>query len=663
MSSASHNPLPFPQDYFRRLLEEAFDTAPFLNYGLYGDPREPDYASSVASQTISLHQAQQELAEYFRQAAIARISSHSDKLLQILVSGPTLGGLATFLATPPDLTSNIAGQGPQENINDRLAVHWLMGRNAQQTKAGSHPLVTSYAADLLEFDGRIDAPKAFDVIILEGSTRYLDHLALLQKSHQILASDGCLMIAGEFLRDDSRIERSELANLTSFRQLAQRLGFQIIEELDATVGAQKSLQAFTQIQRQYGERINEFAADVQVMEINRLNKIAAEFSSQRRSFRVFQLGFSDQPLGEYPGAEYGDVSQLSGSEIRQVFEKSFNVEFDLALWRWKYLLGNGKCVFARVKQDSGKPTSSEDQSELAEDTIVAHYGGAPRHIEYFGKPSMAIQVCDVMVLPGKRQHYGKRSLFFKVATTFLEREIGNTVGHLLGFGFPNQKAMNIALRLGLYDKTDDFVEVVYSESRMPDQNQAYGGWSLTLVNVDDEVQRQTINQLWEEMKADHKEGIVGVRDSSYVDYRYFKHPLNPNGDRGDEKYRVALLHGHEHQSLIVLRWHEQSWLLMDLICAESEIVKGLTGLQALLVQNRLSESLELDPSHPALRQQATGIQLKLWITKGKLDLVQTNSSQVNELGIEIPCNSWNPGPSPEVLYGKWWLTAGDMDFL
>jgi hypothetical protein len=32
------------------------------------------------------------------------------------------------------------------------------------------------------------------------------------------------------------------------------------------------------------------------------------------------------------------------------------------------------------------------------------------------------------------------------------------------------------------------------------------------------------------------------------------------------------------------------------------------------------------------------------------------------LGIEIPCNSWNPGPPAELLYGKWWLTAGDMDF-
>jgi hypothetical protein len=55
--------------------------------------------------------------------------------------------------------------------------------------------------------------------------------------------------------------------------------------------------------------------------------------------------------------------------------------------------------------------------------------------------------------------------------------------------------------------------------------------------------------------------------------------------------------------------------------------------------------------------------LKFWLTKGQLDALGGASYSVHDLGIEIPCNSWNPGPAADLLYGKWWLTAGDMDFM
>ena len=55
--------------------------------------------------------------------------------------------------------------------------------------------------------------------------------------------------------------------------------------------------------------------------------------------------------------------------------------------------------------------------------------------------------------------------------------------------------------------------------------------------------------------------------------------------------------------------------------------------------------------------------LKFWLTREWQKRLQLPDVAVQELGIEIPCNSWNPGPSSKVLYGAWWLTAGDMDFV
>ena len=75
----------------------------------------------------------------------------------------------------------------------------------------------------------------------------------------------------------------------------------------------------------------------------------------------------------------------------------------------------------------------------------------------------------------------------------------------------------------------------------------------------------------------------------------------------------------------------------------------------------------MKPAISILKQELgsdeVGAVLRFWVTSSGKDKVLTADAIVNELGIEIPCNSWNPGPSAEVLYGAWWLTAGDMDFI
>ncbi len=305
-----------------------------------------------------------------------------------------------------------------------------------------------------------------------------------------------------------------------------------------------------------------------------------------------------------------------------MFTASFGVEFNPELWRWKYQLGQGRCVLAR--QTPGGP-------------VVAHYGGAPRRIRYFGQPELAIQVCDVMVMPGERRRYGKQSLFFKTAATFLEREIGYNVEHLLGFGFPNQKAMNIAKRLGLYQKTDDFVEVVYARPESPG---AMPEVTLQAFTMDSPTDQQALNELWQRMGPGFVGGIIGVRDSAYVQYRYHQHPAA-------SRYQCFWLHVAEQGPLafVVLKQHNDNWLLMDIVCPESAVKQVLQALCQWAAQQ---------PQSPLLM---------LWVTRGWLEQVLLPAASVNALNIEIPCNDWNPGPKAQDLYGRWWLTAGDMDFM
>lgn len=465
-----------------------------------------------------------------------------------------------------------------------------------------------------------------DGLLVEGSINYLDQLTLLTRIRSVLKDEAYLFLFGENLDDDSRIERSPLANLSSLRQLSERLGYGLLEETDYSANALSCVERLHAIA---SSRLSELASalDVTVDSVEKLllelQAIAAEFRSGRRCFRFFVLQKLGDPPGEYAHAEYGDIDSFEPMEISSLFEASFGVKFDPELWHWKYGLGEGVCVVARANPGAA---------------IVSHYGGAPRQIEYFGNSTWAIQPCDVMVLPEVRRQYGRNSLFFKTAATFLEREIGNTVNHLLGFGFPNQKAMNIALRLGLYEKTDDFVEIQFPPAVMED-----AGYIVEPAEVSGQGHRDDIDYLWEAMRVRYGEAIIGVRNSAYIVYRYFDHPFAKRG-----LYRQYFLREQSSgaaRAFFVLKAHEQDQLLMDLVCAADDIPPALAAI------NRF------------VGEQTDAGRLKFWLTREWQKRLQLPNVTVQELGIEIPCNSWNPGPSAELLYGAWWLTAGDMDFV
>lgn len=479
-----------------------------------------------------------------------------------------------------------------------------------------------------------DAAARFDCVVVAGSYSYLDQLAIFSRCRELLVQGGSLFIFGEYLADDSLIEHSWLANLSSQRQLSARLGFQSAKVRDLSADALQSVTHFLPLLDKHTETVcaalslNSVAWEQARAEFA---KMRDELGSGRRVYQLQQWLFPkligdeqiENRLGEYAQAEYGDIQSFAVAEIGHLFEQSFAKKFDAELWHWKYQLGGGKCVVARITRGG---------------EIVAHYGGAPRKILYFGEPSMAIQVCDVMVLPEKRRQYGKSSLFFKVAATFLEREIGNTVNHLLGFGFPNQSAMNIATRLGLYEKTDDFVEIIFAAGEAGESRPNYVEFSAA-----DALQLQQVDQLWDAMAQDFSAGIIGTRDAAYIKYRYAEHPGAARG-----QYRCLLLYTastHEVLAYVVLKQHGDSQLLMDLICPAERIPSVISAVNQLV------------------KTEYPGLDLRLWLTRGWLGAIPLEAAIVKELNIEIPCNSWNPGPASARLYGKWWLTAGDMDFM
>lgn len=541
-------------------------------------------------------------------AELAALVGKVDTNAALLIAGDTLFPLSCSLAA--------TGK----------SVHWFGSRSLlngqddvlENLQYGGDDLVAS------------TTPTSAGLLLLSGSIRYMDQLALLSKSRDLLGESGQLILFSEFLIDDSRIEHSSLPNFSSFEQLAKRLGFEQLQDRDLSSSASHTLELVRPLLEKHGAILaEEAAADPMLLTSLHADfaKMQTEFATGRRGFHLCVLRRESDSASEWADAEFGDIQSFQPLEVADLFEKSFNVDFDEELWNWKYVQGDGKCVVARLNK----------QSE-----IVAHYGGAPRKISYFGDASMAIQPCDVMVHPSIRKQYGKGSLFFEVAATFLEREIGNTVNHLLGFGFPNQKTMNISKRLGLYEKTDDFIEIVYPASLSSEDNEQN---QAAIVDFDpaDAASREELNSLWAAMKDDYKDGIIGVRDAEYIQHRYVNHPFSKT-----QQYRCVMIREGDSMDALafaVLKDHDGGKLVMDLVCPVAAMKPAISILKQEL--NKIEG----------------GAVLRLWVTSSGQEKVSTADSIVNELGIEIPCNSWNPGPRAEVLYGAWWLTAGDMDFI
>jgi len=582
-----------------RVLELEFGESRLQYYGLFENALDSgeDGARQLFHGQARFMRELAELAQ--KQAATGRL----------LIKGDTLLPLAKLLAA------------------EGKTVYWI-GSEELRSKDSESEANFHYAGD--DFIGS-QQPDSIDLLIVAGSLCYQDQMAILSKSRDILGNSGRLLLFGEFIHDDSSIAYSELPNLTSFEQLSRRLGFELIENRDLSVSASRTLELVAPLLSKHGATL---LADAEVddrsMEDLQLafSCMQQEFATGRRGFNLWILGRAAS-ANEWANAEFGDILSFQPLEVADLFEKSFNVDFDAALWNWKYSQGDGKCVIARLSK----------QGE-----IVAHYGGAPRKISYFGEPSMAIQPCDVMVHPSIRKQYGKGSLFFEVASTFLEREIGNTVSHLLGFGFPNQKTMNISKRLGLYEKTDDFVEIAYPlPSNNEEQEQLPSHSAMLDYNPDASESRELLDGLWKAMRADFENGIIGVRDSEYIQHRYVSHPFS-----NSHQYRCVTLYEDGSKKPIafaVLKNQHDGTLLMDLICPVAQMKLAISILKQKL-SSKESDSV-----------------LRIWITKSGKDKVAMSDAIVNELGIEIPCNSWNPGPSAELLYGAWWLTAGDMDFI
>lgn len=216
------------------------------------------------------------------------------------------------------------------------------------------------------------------------------------------------------------------------------------------------------------------------------------------------------------------------------------------------------------------------------------------------------------------------------ATTFLDSYIGYNRPYLFGFGFPNKRVMRLGEHLGVQADIGSVMQVEWSATNTTELT----GESLEDTNPEHWI---LVDKFWARMAEGMQHKIVTKRDQSYVRYRYLGNPTR--------NYELEFVTHHgDTVGLVVTRKENDRLLVLDLVgslekftiliayCREKASIAGLQGIFG-------------------------------WLTEADIDLYADDDMEVVDIEVRIPTSACTDGPSAEELMDKWYLTAGDTDFL
>lgn len=309
-------------------------------------------------------------------------------------------------------------------------------------------------------------------------------------------------------------------------------------------------------------------------------------------------------IGCAEAKDYGDIATL----FHEVFGHTLSPQF----WHWKYGDGRGNAVIAR-----------------RDGALVAHYGGMIRQILLQGQPDWALQIGDVMVHPQERGVLTRQGPFFLTAATSAE------LYGPLGYGFPTERAMRVAEKMGLYARAGSLAQVAWK----PSSPRVRWRTRVRHLALDAPASdRKKVDLLWAQMADDLRDSAVGVRDWHYIAHRYLGHPHHA--------YDVLLVGrrlGGAGVGVLVLRRHADACELLD-------VIGPLAHMATLVDQAR---RLTAQWGRPRLYGWISRNYVQCWLDTGAVE---------EALDIQIPTSCWTADARADVLRERWWLTAGDTDF-
>lgn len=315
-----------------------------------------------------------------------------------------------------------------------------------------------------------------------------------------------------------------------------------------------------------------------------------------------------------PGAIHTDwFARTDYEAFSRLFEQSFGHPVDRPLWLWKYLRA----------QPLGAASWRGDQ-------LLAFYGGMPFHARWLGRPVELVEIGDVMVEASARGILKRRGVFWQTAAYYLTRMVGPGLRFHSGFGFPNERAMILGEKLGLYARAGEMVQLTWLP-RTP-------GWrpfSRTVPIRTSELER--IAPAWTKMARDLEDAVLLTRDAAYVGHRFLSHPHAP--------YRLQAV-----RSRLTGSWH-------GVLIMRDRGEDGLELLDVIAPVERIPDLIEI------AREEAHALgraRLFSWLSRDFADRFIADPQRHAPLQMYIALSA--DCPDLAAVRGKLWMTAGDTDF-
>ena len=303
------------------------------------------------------------------------------------------------------------------------------------------------------------------------------------------------------------------------------------------------------------------------------------------------------------------------TELLELFRRVFGHPISAAQWRWKY-----------------SPETSAGTVVRRQGKVVAFYGGIPRPIHFRGRPAMAVQIGDVMVDPAERGVLTRKGPIFLATSMFLEQRIGVGKPYSFGFGFPTERHMKVAERLGLYVKVDELLEATWPA--LP----RYLGLTRRARPLLPE-QMTAVDRLWSRMAASAGEVAIGVRDAAYVRHRFLDHPT--------VRYLCLLV---------------TPWLRRDPLGLVVLRDRGTEGVELIDVVGPPGAICALVDAARRAAGRLHRSRLFAWLTPSAARWFAESRATLTPTGFVIPASRLDVPANALQVHGRWWLTGGDTDF-
>jgi hypothetical protein len=309
----------------------------------------------------------------------------------------------------------------------------------------------------------------------------------------------------------------------------------------------------------------------------------------------------------------------------------FDSPVDQAWARWKYAAAGG-----------GQSLGAIGHGAWAEGAMVAHCGGIPRDFHCGRVTARGLQIGDVIVAPAWRAAPGRRGAFFRVCDGLYRSQVGPQAPHALGFGFPNLRHMRLAVTLGLAHD-DGPVWALHQPLRAVPQAasplEPRPGWLLNPL-LGAAQQGRWLRRGWAALRAGLTSAWVGSREAALVMRRF-----NARPDAGYAMWSLSPPGPWEARGVLVTRTEGPSLWLVDWIGHPGQLPVAWDAARLVAQQGGCS-SLQAWASEPvwdALTPEG--------MPEGLQRVEAARIGRVAQSTVAV-------GQTP-----RWWLMAGDTDFL